>query len=510
MRNDIDVSQKVNWGVMIVVILGSFMAMLDSSIVNVGLPKMMAVFNASQDEIEWILTAYMLTLGVVMPVSGYLGDALGYKKAFMAALSLFVAGSALCGMAWSLNSMIAARVIQALGGGMMQPLGMALLFKTIPREKIGMIMGYFGISVMVAPAIGPFLGGYLVDYVSWRMMFYINLPIGIINFALAWVILQETEPVKGRSFDKLGLLLSSCGFFCLLLALSKAASKGWDSPLILVLVVMAAICLVLFVIVELRHPEPILQLRVFKNSVFSLTSIIGSIISVAIMGGVFLVPLFIQNVLGFSATVSGLIVLPAAVASGIMMPISGRIYDKIGVRLLAISGLAITTFATFMMHRLSLTTPFTAIICWFAIRSLGMGLCNMPIGTAGMKTVPPPLIGTASALNFTIKQVSASFGVAIFTTILQHREVFHYARLAGHINMNSDQVLNSSNTLSALATSQGISISAMQSVFLSAVCGKIRLMSAAYSIGDCFIIGAIMCSVAWVLSLFLKEKKAAG
>jgi DHA2 family multidrug resistance protein len=498
---------KIDWGVIIVVILGTFMAMLDSSIVNVGLPKMMAVFNASQDEIEWILTAYLLTLGVVMPVSGYLGDALGYKRTFISALILFMSGSALCGMAWNLKAMIIARIIQALGGGLMQPLGMALLFKTIPREKMGLIMGYFGLSAMVAPAIGPFLGGYLVDYLNWRMMFYINIPIGIINLIMATSILKETAIIKGSQFDKWGLIFSSCGFFCLLLGLSKAASKGWSSPLIIGLIVTAVLSLVLFVIVELKHPMPILELRVFNNYVFTISSIISCIVAMAIMGGVFLIPLFIQNVLGFSATVSGLTVLPAAVASGIMMPISGRIYDKMGARMLGIVGLAVTTFSTFMMKGFNLSTSLVVIAGWFALRSLGMGLCNMPIGTAGMNTVPPSLVGKASALTFTIKQVSASFGIAIFTTVLQQREIFHLADLAGQINLNSNQALKSVHTLSALAVSHGMNLSTMQSVYMSMIMKKISLIAAASSIGDCFVIGAILCLIAWFLSFFLKEQR---
>jgi DHA2 family multidrug resistance protein len=252
---------------------------------------------------------------------------------------------------------------------------------------------------------------------------------------------------------------------------------------------------------------PILELRVFNNYVFTISSIISCIVAMAIMGGVFLIPLFIQNVLGFSATVSGLTVLPAAVASGIMMPISGRIYDKMGARMLGIVGLAVTTFSTFMMKGFNLSTSLVVIAGWFALRSLGMGLCNMPIGTAGMNTVPPSLVGKASALTFTIKQVSASFGIAIFTTVLQQREIFHLADLAGQINLNSNQALKSVHTLSALAVSHGMNLSTMQSVYMSMIMKKISLIAAASSIGDCFVIGAILCLIAWFLSFFLKEQR---
>lgn len=220
------------------------MAILDSSIVNVALPKMMAIFNSSTDGIEWILTAYMLTLGVIMPLSGFLGDTFGYKKVYISALSIFVVGSTLCGMAWSLNSMVFARVIQALGGGIMQPLGMALIYQSFPRSKIGMVLGFWGIAAMAAPAIGPTLGGYLVDYINWRLIFYINLPIGLFNIFFAGMILKETKLIKGKHFDYVGLATSAVGLFCLLLALSDGTKEGWTSLYILSLEAIAAISLV--------------------------------------------------------------------------------------------------------------------------------------------------------------------------------------------------------------------------------------------------------------------------
>ncbi|MFZ7104100.1 MAG: DHA2 family efflux MFS transporter permease subunit [Peptococcaceae bacterium] len=507
MEHDTEKTIKVDWAAISVLILGTFMAMLDSNIVNVALPKMMAVFGASQDNVEWILTGYMLTLGVVMPLSGYLGDTIGYKKIFMASLTLFIVGSTLCGMAWNLNSMIFARIIQAIGGGLMLPLGNALLFMYSPREKMGMVMGIFGISIMFAPAIGPCLGGYIVDNISWRMIFYINVPVGIINFILASISLKETELTKGKNFDKLGLLFSSLGFFSLLLALSKAAGKGWDSPLVIGLFVVSVVSLSMFVIVELRHPEPILELRVFKNPVFTISILIMSIVSIGLFGAMFLIPLYIQNILGFSATTSGLIMFPAAVASGIMMPIAGRIYDKMGARWVVFAGLAILTYTTYMLHVLDLATPFALLIFWLALRGVGLGLCNMPVMTAGMNTVPQPLIGKASAIFNVMRQVSASMGIAVFTTILQKRAVFHIARLSEAINLNSDTVLASSKNLSDLAISQGMAGQTMQTVFLGVINGKIRLTSEAYGISDCFIISAVVCLIALALSLFLKEKK---
>ncbi|MCX5780523.1 MAG: MFS transporter, partial [Firmicutes bacterium] len=224
--------EKINWPLLIVIIIGTFMAILDGSIVNVALPKMMVIFNASTEDIQWILTAYMLTLGITMPVSGYLGDTFGYKRTYIVALALFVVGSVLCGMSVGVNTMVAARIIQALGGGIMQPLGMAIIYLSFPRSKIGMVLGFWGIAAMAAPAIGPTLGGYLVEYANWRLIFYINLPIGLLNLFLAGIIMKETPLIKGKHFDYVGITTCCVGLFCILLALSDGNKYGWGSPII--------------------------------------------------------------------------------------------------------------------------------------------------------------------------------------------------------------------------------------------------------------------------------------
>ena len=228
-------SDRVPWNLIVVIIIGTFMAVLNGSIVNVALPKIMSLFNTTADNIQWVLTAYTMALGCVMPVAGYLSDRFGYKRIYFLALALFTAGSALCGLAWNLNSLIAARIIQAIGGGIMQPLGMAYAMRVVPRHRMGIVMGVWGIAAMAAPAIGPTLGGYLVEYVNWRLIFYIMVPVGIFNLWLARILLQETPLIKGKHFDKLGVISSTIGLFCLLLAISQGNKHGWGSPYIVTL-----------------------------------------------------------------------------------------------------------------------------------------------------------------------------------------------------------------------------------------------------------------------------------
>jgi EmrB/QacA subfamily drug resistance transporter len=500
-------TEKMNWSILVVIVIGTFMAILDSSIVNVALPKMMTIFNASADDIQWILTAYMLTLGVIMPISGFLGDTFGYKRTYIVALSLFVLGSVFCGMSWGVNSMIAARIIQALGGGIMQPLGMALIYQSFPRSKIGMVLGFWGIAAMAAPAIGPTLGGYLVEYSNWRLIFYINLPIGILNLFLAGMILKETPLVKGKHFDFVGIATSSIGLFSTLLALSDGTKYGWSSPFIVTLFITSLITLTIFVFNELQHPEPILDLRMFKNFLFSISVIISSLLAIGMFGAIFLIPMLLQNVLGQTAMKTGLIMFPAAIASGVMMPLSGKLFDKYGARGIVIGGLILVTWTTYAMNGFNDLTPYAVMTVWLTIRGAGMGLSMMPVTTVGMNTVPTALIGRASALSNVIRQVSSSFGIAMFTTIMQHRQVFHFSNMAQSLNLNSNEYVHLQATLGDISTSLGLGYGTTQGLGISIIANEIGKLSMIQAIGDCFIVAAALCLVALVMSLFLKESK---
>jgi EmrB/QacA subfamily drug resistance transporter len=500
-------TEKMNWAILFVIVIGTFMAILDSSIVNVALPKMMTIFSASADDIQWILTAYMLTLGVIMPISGYLGDTFGYKKTYVVALSLFIIGSIFSGMSWSVNSMIVARIIQALGGGIMQPLGMALLYQSFPRNKIGMVLGFWGIAAMAAPAIGPTLGGYLVEYVNWRLIFYINIPIGFANLFLAGIILKETALIKGKHFDFIGMMTSTIGLFCMLLALSDGTKYGWSSPFIVSLFIISLISLTIFVVNELQHPEPILDLRMFKNFLFTWSVIIGSLLAIGLFGAIFLVPMLLQNVLGQTAMKTGLIMFPAALASGIMMPLSGKLFDKYGARGIVICGLALVTWTTYAMYGFNDLTPYAIMTIWLTIRGAGMGLAMMPVTTVGMNTIPTALIGRASALSNVVRQVASSFGIAMFTSIMQHRQVFHFSNLAQSVNISSNEYIHLQAYLSDLAISQGMDYGTTQGLGIGIIAKEIGKISMINAIGDCFIVAAALCLVALAMSFFLNDTK---
>lgn len=494
---------KIPMAALLTLILGAFMAILDGSIVNVALPRMMAIFGSTADEIQWVLTGYMLASGVVIPVTGYLSDRFGGKKIYIIALGAFTAGSALCAMAWSNNSLVAARVIQAVGGGMMMPVSMAMIYYIVPRDKIGTALGIWGISAMVAPSIGPTLGGYLVDNFSWQWIFTINIPIGIAAVFLSMAILDETPVKSGLKADFPGILLSIAGCFALLLALSEGQEKGWTSLYIVNLFIFAGFTLTLFVIWELSTDHPMLDIRLLKNITFAASLVCISIATIGLFSAIFLVPLFVQNVQGLTPLQTGMMMAPAAMASGVMMPISGRLFDKIGALPLCLVGLTVTIVTTYQLHAITYDISYRELQLILVIRSLGLGLCMMPLTTAGMNTIPHFLIGRASALGNTVRQISASFGIAFLTYVMLHRQEYHAAWIADSVSWSSPAATGAMQQLQGLLAQAGYSPQGATGVF-SALVMREALVS---GIADAFVVSTIIVVIAMPFVFFLSKKR---
>ena len=345
-----------------VIVIGTFMAILDSSIVNIAVPKMMAVFNASTDQIEWVLTAYMLTMAAVLPMTGLLGERFGLKNVYVFALIVFTVGSFLCGISWNLPTMIVARIIQAIGGGMIMPISMTLIYKIVPREKIGLAMGFWGIAAMAAPAIGPTLGGYLIEYADWRLIFNVNIPIGILAVACSAVLLDGYKEKKPHAIDYIGSGLICTGLVTLLLALNNGNSDGWNSPYIISLFTLSALSLISFIFFELYNPEPILDLRILKDFKFSLSLTLSTISSIALFGGVFLIPIYLQSLRGLTAMQSGILMLPSSLATAVVMPISGKLFDKYGAKAMVVIGFIILLITTYQLSKLTLDNDLNYIM----------------------------------------------------------------------------------------------------------------------------------------------------
>ena len=501
--------ERLPFTALFVLILGTFMGILDASIVNVALPRLMAIFNASADQIQWVMTIYLLVGGMVIPASGYLGDRYGYKTVYLAAVGFFAVTSGLCGAAWSTNSLIVARALQALGGGMMIPLSMAMVYQIWPREKIGMALGLWGLTMTVAPAIGPTLGGYLTEYFTWRLIFYINLPIGLLTILLGLLWLKETPRQVGLRLDLPGLFLVGAACFMTLLALSKGQDWGWTSQAIVTLFLASFFCFVLFALWELHAPNPVLDVRLLQNGVFTLSVLTTSAAQMALFIAVFIVPIFCQNVQGYSPMQTGLILMPAALTAGFVMPLAGRLFDRVGAVPPGLIGLVVLTVTTYILRHLAADAPVRYLQFWLCMRSVGLGLAMMPLTTAGMNTVPDFLVGRASALMNVVRQITGSFAIAVVSYVLVNRMAFHAHRLAEGASYLAPFGPVAYVRVEA-GVAQMVGPAAAKTATPGVIWGMVQKQAAVLASGDAFLVGTLFSAVAIPFALFLGKKRVAA
>ena len=350
------------WKVLISVMFGIFMIILDATVVNVAFPTLRREFGATLADAQWVLSIYVLALGVTTPVSGFLADRFGIKRVYLFGLIVFVIGSFLCGLAPSLGWLIAARALQGFGGGIAQPLGPAQLYRAFPPKEQGTALGYFGIVLVFAPALGPLLGGWLVDSNLWRLIFFINIPIGILGVLLGSRFLIDYQVERKPRFDPLGLITAVIGFGSVLYAASIAELNGWTGSTTLLAFGIGIVSLVAFVIIELYvAKEPMLNLRLFGNPVFLNAALVGYVATVALFSAEFLMPVYLQAFRGRTALETGYILLAVAATSGIATPLAGRLYDKIGPRMNLIVGFSILCVNTWQLSKIEATTPISYI-----------------------------------------------------------------------------------------------------------------------------------------------------
>ncbi len=407
---------------LLVLVGGMFMVVLDISIVNVAVPTIQRDFGASVDEIQWISTAYSLTLAATVPMAGWLGDRVGLSKVYLISLAAFAVGSALCGLAWDMGSMIAFRILQAVPGGVLPVVTMALLYTIVPREKMGTAMGIFGQGIIVGPAVGPTLGGYLVEYVDWRLIFLINVPVAVGGVIAGWFLLPRLAPTTRRPFDWWGFVTAAVGLFSLLLAVSKGEDWGWTGYRVLILGTVAALSIALFVIIELERDEPLIDLRVFRNWVYVNSLLVVVVLTIGLFAVLFYLPLYMQDSQGKQALHVGLVLMPEAIVLAILMPIAGRLYDKIGPLWPGLIGLALASLGGFLLSGISPNMSDGDVIFWTCVRAAGNGLAMMPIITAGLSSIPPALTTSASLMNNVVQQMSSGLGLAAMTVLATQQQ----------------------------------------------------------------------------------------
>ncbi len=401
-----------------VLMSGAFIAILNQTLLATALPHIMNDLNLTENTAQWLTTVFMLVNGIMIPITAFLIDTFTTRRLFLTAIGLFTAGTLLCALAPNFGFLMAGRIVQASGAGIMMPLMQTILFVIFPVERRGQAMGLFGLVISFAPAIGPTLAGYLVDRMDWRVLFYVVLPIAVLDFILAYVLLKNVTQQTYPKLDMVSIVLSTLGFGGILYGFSSAGQYGWGSLPVIITLSIGVITLALFIVRQFRLDQPILEFRVFKYNIFTISTLLGIIVFVSMIAGATILPIYMQNMHHFTAFESGLILLPGAIVMGVMNPITGRIFDKVGGKWLAIVGLTLVTVTSFMHTNLTASTSFLYLTIVNAIRMLGVTMVMMPSTTAGLNQLPPQLISHGAAMGNTMRQVAGSIGTALLVTIM--------------------------------------------------------------------------------------------
>lgn len=477
--------QNPPYAMIAILFVGAFIAFLNNTLLNVALPTIMNEFSVEPSVVQWLTTGYMLINGILIPASAYFVTKFSNRKLFITAMTLFSLGTFLAAIAPEFWVLILARMIQAAGSAVMMPLLMNVMLTAFPIERRGTAMGLFGLVMIMAPAIGPTLSGFIIEHYNWRVLFELILPLAIIVLLFAIFKLKNITPNRDMNLDVFSLGLSTIAFGGLLYGFSTAGSKGWDAPIVYSTIAVGVIGLAIFILRQLKLEEPLLDLRIYKYPMFALASIISVVVSAAMFSGMILTPLYVQTIRGITPLDSGLLMLPGALAMGLMSPVTGKLFDKYGARSLAIIGLLITAVATYMMSNFTAHTDYYYIMIIYTVRMFGMSMVMMPIMTNGLNELPMKMNPHGTAINNTLQQVSGAIGSAIFITIMNARmesrgaSLFAEAVKEGNVPSAADALKQFKEQIGAQAMLEGINFS--------------------------FLIATIVTIVALVLSLFVKR-----
>ncbi|HEK6150307.1 TPA: DHA2 family efflux MFS transporter permease subunit [Staphylococcus aureus] len=482
-------------------LFGMFIAILNQTLLNVALPKINTEFNISASTGQWLMTGFMLVNGILIPITAYLFNKYSYRKLFLVALVLFTIGSLICAISMNFPIMMVGRVLQAIGAGVLMPLGSIVIITIYPPEKRGAAMGTMGIAMILAPAIGPTLSGYIVQNYHWNMMFYGMFIIGIIAILVGFVWFKLYQYTTNPKADIPGIIFSTIGFGALLYGFSEAGNKGWGSVEIETMFAIGIIFIILFVIRELRMKSPMLNLEVLKFPTFTLTTIINMVVMLSLYGGMILLPIYLQNLRGFSALDSGLLLLPGSLIMGLLGPFAGKLLDTIGLKPLAIFGIAVMTYATWELTKLNMDTPYMTIMGIYVLRSFGMAFIMMPMVTAAINALPGRLASHGNAFLNTMRQLAGSIGTAILVTVMTTQTTQHLSAFGEELDKTNPVV---QDHMRELASQYGGQEGAMK-VLLQFV----NKLATVEGINDAFIVATIFSIIALILCLFLQSNKKA-
>lgn len=416
----------VSYGPMMVTIfLGAFLVTLSTSTINLALPFLMKHFNTTLDTVKWTLTGFMLAMGTMAPITAYLGERFSYKRVYLLSIIGFTLASVLCIFSWNITSLIIFRILQGAFSGIITPATMAIIYQVIPKEKQVGAISLWSTAAMLAPAVGPTLSGFLIQYFNWQSIFMINIPLGIITAIIGSKYIPYFKLNVPKFFDFKGFVAIIIGSLALLVAFSEGGTLGWNSWIIITAMVVGVIALGLFIWRALSIESPVLDIRVFKYSKYTLSTIVYSFVMMSLYAGTLLTPLFLQNIQQMSALDAGLIMLPASLAMALTMPIVGRLYSKMDSRILIGIGVLLMAIGSWEMGHLSINTSHGYVMLWMIVRNIGISFGTMPVTYSGMAVLPKTMSGHGSAVNNWISRVVSSLSMAVFASLLTSRATTH-------------------------------------------------------------------------------------
>lgn len=418
MASSVQVSREQRNIIVAVMLISAFIAILNQTLLNTALPAIMKGLNVDENTSQWLVTGFMLVNGIMIPLTAYFMDRIPTRNLYLLAMGAFLIGSITAAFAPSFLVLMIARVIQAMGAGIIMPLSQFTMFSLFPKDRRGFAMGLSGLVIQFAPAIGPTLSGVLVDHFSWRAPLYVVVVVAIIGYIFGIVYMRNFSEIREVVLDKVSVVLSTFGFGLMLYSFSAAGSQGFEHPSVFVTLIISFVIVGVFIVRQLKIDNPILNLHAFETRTFTLTSIASMIAFTSMVGPALLIPIYVQSSLGLSAMLSGLVVLPGAVINGIMSVVTGRLYDKVGARVLVIPGFAILLVSTLMMAQLSAHTPYWYVITMYTIRLFSVSLLMMPLNTAGINSLSNEMVSHGTAIMNTLRTIAGSMGTALMVTLM--------------------------------------------------------------------------------------------
>ena len=476
MDKPISINKRPPYGMIVILMIGGFIAILNNTLLNIALPSMMKDLNVEAATVQWLATGYMLVNGILIPTTAFLIQKFSARSLFLSAMGLFTIGTILAGFAYAFPLLLTGRMIQASGSAILMPLLMNVMLTSFSVEKRGSAMGVFGMVIMGGPAIGPTLSGWILEHYDWRMLFHFLTPIAVVIFLVGFFLLKDKkDPVKLR-LDTISVILSSVGFGGILYGFSSAGANGWDDPWVVGTLILGILSLTVFIIKQLKTELPMLNFRIFQYPMYSLSALISIVVTMLMFSGMMLLPIYVQTVRGISPLDAGLMVMPGAIIMGIMSPITGKLFDRFGGKVLAILGLAIITVSSYYFSILTFDTSYFYLMVLFSFRMLGMSMVLMPVTTNGLNQLPAKYYPHGTAMNNTLQQVAGAIGTALLVSIMSNRSASYAKELSAEATkglegqgVNAEALAALQQDIALKAMLEGINFAFFVSLFIACI-----------------------------------------